>query len=191
MAKQGIKELKVKVNSSEFSDPYYFLVDGENVSLQEGGNLETKLDKIDKNVSDNGDQIEIAKSDIANIKDYSLPELQNGIDDTKTEINNLGNEVSLMSNDISGLQSDISQINAELENKAPKFHLSPSTTYGVATESAYGHVKITDQGIYDGSDASRTVASLRGIINILNNYITLNNSETTLRISTDDIIFGD
>lgn len=50
----------------------------------------------------------------------------------------------------------IESVNAAIGNKAPNNHASTATTYGVATTSAYGHVKINNGDV-------NTVASSNGV----------------------------
>lgn len=98
-------------------------------------------------------------------------ELKNQHDDnvsTNNNISTLQTQMKNAENDIDTLQTQQGQTSAALEQltetvdgfesqiagKAPTSHASNATTYGAASLTQYGHVKLSDTASQDGSEAS-------------------------------------
>lgn len=60
---------------------------------------------------------------------------------------------------ISDINEALENVNTALDGKAPTKHNSENTTYGVATNSLYGHVKLSDVVDFSGPQPTGTAAS--------------------------------
>lgn len=60
---------------------------------------------------------------------------------------------------ISNINEKLEDVNTALDGKAPTNHASKNTTYGIATSSLYGHVKLSDVVDFSGPQPTGTAAS--------------------------------
>ena len=67
------------------------------------------------------------------------------------------------SEEIADIVADIAAINTALSGKAPTNHASSSTTYGAATGSNYGHVKLSDSTSSSSAASSGIAASPKAV----------------------------
>ena len=76
---------------------------------------------------------------------------------TQADVTALTGRMSAVEGVASKNKADISTLNANVSQKAPTDHASPSTLYGLGTATEYGHVKVTDSG--NAAAATGTAAS--------------------------------
>ncbi len=92
------------------------------------------------------------------------------------------NDLTTLENTLNGSDTTINQSITNLQNgKAPNDHASTTTTYGVATASKYGHVKISDSAT--GGTASDVAASTKALAG-LNTTMTDNFSHINIKSYT-------
>lgn len=157
----AIKQVGIKDSSGvyEYTD---IAVDGSNVEMASGNNLETDLSSMKTDVDN-----KVAKVDGKGLstEDYTSAE--------KTKLS--GIEAGAQVNTVTGVKGDVEtsyrqgQVNITPANigAAPIDHAASTLTYGGGTADNYGHVKLSDNYEGVGSTASLSIgASERAITNL-------------------------
>ncbi len=130
-----VKEIKVKQSDGTFSTSYPIGVNGENVDLEEGKNLEQKLDEIKEELNDLGIRIQNLNTEISESINNAIQNLGTGIDtlseqlntktqELKNEFDTLSNRVQELdtnfSNKIQGLETELNNLSISLSNLTTK-----------------------------------------------------------------------
>ena len=127
-----IKSLAQKQNDGTFSESYPFGVDGENVDLAEGVDLETKINELEEDIN--------SKAPI----NHASAETIYGIAENEVYGHvQLSSDYSNISEDEAVVLTQQAAVYA-YSLKAPVNHASEETIYGAADTSNYGHVKLTE-----------------------------------------------
>lgn len=82
---------------------------------------------------------------------------ETGIAGAQADVTKLTGRVSAVEGVAGKNKADISALSANVSQKAPTDHASSTALYGQGTATAYGHVRVTDDG--DASAATGTAAS--------------------------------
>lgn len=111
-----------------------------------------------------------------------------------TEISVLQTNMTTAQNNIESLQtglstanSNITQLQTDVEGKAPTDHASPDTTYGAATSTNYGHVRVVDD-LSNAGDSD--VPSATAILNSVSSRKRVKYKGCTVITIGDSIMLG-
>lgn len=160
----AIKQVGIK-NSSGVYEYTDIAVDGSNVEMASGNNLETDLSSMKTDVDN-----KVAKVDGKGLstEDYTSAE--------KTKLS--GIEAGAQVNTVTGVKGDVEtsyrqgQVNITPANigAAPIDHAASALTYGGGTADNYGHVKLSDNYEGAGRPASLSVGASEYAVTDLRNH---------------------
>lgn len=160
----AIKQVGIK-NSSGVYEYTDIAVDGSNVEMASGNNLETDLSSMKTDIDNKVAKVE-GKG--LSTEDYTSAE--------KTKLS--GIEAGAQVNTVTGIKGDVEtayrqgQVNITPANigAAPINHAASTLTYGGGTADNYGHVKLSDNyepvigGLMGGRPASLSVGASEGAV---------------------------
>lgn len=137
-----------------------------------------RVDALEITGQDHERRITAAETAIAGIltrldtNDNDITDINDRIAAINTRIDGIDDEISTMQTDITKLRQDVDKNTADIANafveidtKAPINHASTVETYGVGSDTEYGHVKLTDTLAETRAITGDAVATTRKAVN--------------------------
>ena len=103
------KYFKPKNDNGEYEEKVYFAVDGKNVDMADGKNLEDKIKDMNTNISNNGETIN-SLDGRHTILQAKVGAQGNDIADLQGKTTNLENSITTYENQLLDLQEEISEL---------------------------------------------------------------------------------
>ena len=106
------KYFKPKNDNGKYEEKVYFAVDGKNVDMADGKNLEDKIKDMNTNISNNGETINSLDKKHTTLQ-AKVGAQGNDIADLKTKTANLENSITTSNSSITNLQTSVNTLNSK------------------------------------------------------------------------------